>query len=160
MNVYIIHDSDKGNGKLLAERLEAEFKALGAETVVGHRTEISPEQVAEAKPDLLIIGAAVRKFMMSPPVKRWISLLNKKLQSSNATIQYSALFLTHMMPDSMVEGRVERLKRHIIEPGSIANVYAEWFSGQVKAMPGPFIDGVMEKTPKFAEDLKTWAQPR
>ena len=158
MKIFIVHDSERGNGKLMAERLETELKALGATVVVGHRSEITPEQVASGAPKLLIIGSAVRKFMMSPPAKRWIASLASKLKASGSLIPYVATFITHLMPDQIVEGRVERLKRHILSSGSIVEVYSEWLSGQVKAIPGPFVDGVIERTSKYAADVHAWVQ--
>ena len=61
LNVYIVHDSQKGNGKELAGKLAAELETHGAQVVVGHRSEITPDQVAENPPDLLVVGAAVRR---------------------------------------------------------------------------------------------------
>ena len=61
------------------------------------------------------------------------------------------------MPDAMVEGRVERLKGSLSRAAGIGQVYTKWLSGQVKAIPGPFVDGVLEKAAAFAGDLYEWA---
>ena len=145
MNVYIVHDSQKGNGKQMAAKLGAELESLGAKVEIGHRTGISPETVASDPPDLLIIGTAVRKFMMSPPTKKWISGLAEELERRSASIPKTAVFLTHMMPDAMVEGRVGRLRDLLTGISGLKEIYSEWLSGQVKNIPGPFIDGAMEK---------------
>ncbi|MBN1837590.1 MAG: hypothetical protein JW820_17165, partial [Spirochaetales bacterium] len=108
MNVYIVHDSQKGNGKQLAERLAAEFTAHGAQVMVGHHSELTAERVAASPPDLLVVGTAVRKFVTSPPTKRWISRLAAELKRATARIPRAAVFFTHMMPDAMLEGRVQR----------------------------------------------------
>jgi menaquinone-dependent protoporphyrinogen IX oxidase len=160
MNVCIIHDSQKGNGKKMAEKMASEFESRGARVVVGHRTEITPEQVASGPPDLLVVGAAVRKFVTSPPVKRWISRLAGNLKAHNASIARAAVFLTHAMPDEMVEGRVKRLQRSLSRVGGIGEVQTEWLSGRVKAIPGPFFDGTLEKTAAFAGNLFEWAKPK
>jgi len=160
MNVYIIHDSQKGNGKRLAERLASEFEPRGARVVVGHRTELSPDHVAAQSPDLLVVGAAVRKFMTSPPVKKWIARLAGELKRQSASIPHAAVFLTHAMPDKAVEGRVSRLQRSLSQVEGIGEVYPEWLSGQVKAIPGPFVDGTLEKAAAFAGNLFDWAQPK
>jgi menaquinone-dependent protoporphyrinogen IX oxidase len=157
MNIYIIHDSQKGNGKKMAAILASEFESRGAKVAVGHRTEIPPEQVAENPPDLLIVGAAVRKFVTSPPVKQWISRLAKKLEARNAKISHAAVFLTHAMPDEMVAGRVGRLQRSLSRPGSIGEVYSKWLSGRVTSVAGPFTDGTLENAASFAADLFEWA---
>ena len=160
MNVYMIHDSQKGNGKRLAEKLASEFESRGARVVVGHRTEVSPDHVAAQSPDLLVVGAAVRKFVTSPPVKRWISRLAGELKRRNAKIPHAAVFLTHAMPDKAVEGRVRRLQRSLSQVEGIGEVYPEWLSGQVKAIPGPFVDGTLETAVTFAGNLFDRVQPK
>jgi menaquinone-dependent protoporphyrinogen IX oxidase len=160
MNVCIIHDSQKGNGRKMAEALASEFESKGAQVVVGHRAELSPKQVAASPPDLLVVGAAVRAFVTSPPTKRWITRLGAELKKQNAKIPRAAVFLTHVMPDEMVEGRVGRLKKSLSRVPGIGEVYSEWLSGQVKNMPGPFIDGALEKAATFAAALSEWAQPK
>ena len=160
MNICIIHDSQKGNGKMMAEKLAAEFESRGAQVVVGHRTELTPEHVAAQSPELLVVGAAVRKFMTSPPVKKWIARLAGELKRHNAEIPNAAVFLTHAMPDKAVEGRVERLQRSLSQVEGIGEVYHEWLSGQVKAIPGPFVDGTLEAAATFAAGLFEWAQSK
>jgi menaquinone-dependent protoporphyrinogen IX oxidase len=158
MNICIIHDSQKGNGRDLARKLASEFDSRGAQVLMGHRSEITPEQVAGSPPDLLIVGAAVRKFMTSPPVKQWISRLPGKLKAHDTKIAYAAVFLTHAMPDGMVEGRVKRLQRALSRVDGIGEVHPEWLSGRVKAVPGPFVDGTFEKAAAFADKLFEWAK--
>ena len=160
MNVHIVHDSQKGNGKQIAERLAAEFASRGDQVVVGHRTELTPERVAANPPDLLVVGTAVRKFMTSPPTKKWISRLAAGLERQNGRIPRTAVFFTHMMPDAMLEGRVQRLQRLLSKAGGIGEVYAEWLSGRVKAVPGPLVDGALEQAAAFAAKLHAWAQPK
>jgi menaquinone-dependent protoporphyrinogen IX oxidase len=160
MNVYIVHDSQKGNGKKMAEKLASEFESRGAQVVVGHRTELTPVHVATNLPDLLIVGAAVRAFVTSPPTKQWITRLVAELKRRNAKISHAAVFLTHIMPDAMVEGRVQRLKRSLSRAAGIGEVYSEWLSGQVKNMPGPFVDGALEQAVTFAANLFEWARSK
>ena len=156
MNVCITHDSQRGNGKEMAEKLASEFESRGAQVLVGHRTELDPKIVAENPPDLLIVGSAVRKFVTSPPTKRWISRLAAELKGHETKISHAAVFLTHAMPDPMVEGRVGRLQQSLSRAEGIGDVYPEWLSGQVKAIPGPFVDGTPEKAVAFATDLFDW----
>ena len=153
MNIQIIHDSQRGNGKQMAEKLAAEFESRGARVVVGHRAEVTPEQTAADPPDLLIVGAAVRKFFLSPPVKQWITRLGRELESHKAKIPHAAVFLTHAMPDKMVEGRVERLRQSLSRLSGIGKVHSKWLSGQVKDIPGPFVDGALENAVTFATEL-------
>jgi len=160
MKVQIIHDSERGNGKQMAEKLAAELQAKGSEVVVGHRSELTPEQTAENPPDLLIVGAAVRKFFLSPPVKKWITRLGRELDRLDTRIPYAAVFLTHAMPDKMVEGRVTRLQGNLSRVPGIGEVRTEWLSGQVTDVPGPFVDGALENAAAFASDLIEWAVPK
>jgi hypothetical protein len=142
----------------MAEKLASEFESCGAQVVVGHHTELTPGQVASDNPDLLIVGAAVRAFVTSPPVKQWISRLGAELKRHNAKISHVAVFLTHAMPDAMVEGRVQRLKRSLSRVEGIGEVYSDWLSGQVKSIPGPFVDGALERAVTFAANLFESAQ--
>ncbi len=160
MKVQIVHDSQRGNGKQMAEKLAAEFESRGALVVVGHRTELTPEQTAIDPPDILIVGAAVRKFFTSPPVRQWISMLGKELERHGTKIPHAAVFLTHAMPDKMVEGRVERLKQSLSRVSGIGEVQSEWLSGQVKDIPGPFVDGALENAVTFAANLFDRAQKK
>lgn len=159
MNVAIIHDSQIRNGKELAEKLASEFESLGVQVVVGHRTELTPDKVAANPPDLLIVGTAVRAFVTSPPTKQWIARLGAELKKHSAKIAHAAVFLTHVMPDAMVEGRVGRLRQNLSRVDGIEEIYSEWLSGQVKNIPGPFVDGVFDKAATFAGDLVKWIQP-
>ena len=154
MKVTIVHDSERGNGKELAEKLAAAFESKGARAVAEHRSTLTPETVAADPPDLLIVGAAVRRFFLSPPVKRWISGLADELDQRDGKVAHAAIFLTHAMPDAMVEGRVQRLLAKLSRVDGIGEVSAEWLSAQVKDIPGPFIDGVFEKAEEFAENLR------
>ena len=160
MNVHIVHDSQKGNGKQIADKLATEFTSRGARVEVGHRTELTPERVAANPPDLLVVGTAVRKFVTSPPTKKWISRLAAEMKRHNAKVPRAAVFFTHAMPDSMVEGRVRRLQRSLSQSGGVGEVYAEWLSGQVKAIPGPLVEGTLERATAFAAKLHAWAQPK
>jgi hypothetical protein len=153
MKVYIVHDSQRGNGRQLAEKLASEFESRGAQVVVGHRREIAPGRVADDPPDLLVLGAAVRKFVTSPPIKVWIGRLGAELGRRSAQIPHAAVFLTHMMPDKMVAGRVQRLQRRLSREAGIGEVSQEWLSGQVKEMSGPFTDGALENAVTFVTSL-------
>ena len=160
MNVFMVHDSQRGNGKQMADKLAAELESYGAKVVIGHRTDIIPEAVASDPPDLLIIGTAVRKFLMSPPTKKWIFRLAEELENRSVVIPHTAIFLTHMMPDVMVEGRVARLRDLLTNASGIGEIYPEWLSGQVRNIPGPFIDGAMDRVAPFAAKLAEWVQTK
>ena len=157
MNVYIVHDSQKGNGKRLAEKLASVLEARGSQVVVGHRTELTPAQVAANAPDLLIVGAAVRAFVTSPPVKQWLSRLGAQLKRQKADVPHAAVFLTHAMPDAAVEGRARRLQRSLSRTAGVGEVYSEWLSGRVQNIPGPFVDGTLDRAATFADGLFAWA---
>jgi hypothetical protein len=42
----------------------------------------------------------------------------------------------------------------------IGEVYSEWLSGQVKNIPGPFVDGTLEQAAAFAANLFESAQAK
>lgn len=160
MNVHIVHDSQMGNGKQIAERLAAELTARGAQVVVGRQSELTAESVAASPPDLLVVGTAVRRFMTSPQTKTWLSRLAAELKRRGTKIPRTAVFFTHLMPDALIKGKVRRLQRLLSQAVGIDEVYAQWLSGRVKAMPGPLVDGVLEQAAAFAARLHDWAQPK
>jgi menaquinone-dependent protoporphyrinogen IX oxidase len=160
MKVCIVHDSEKGNGRQMAEKLASELTARGAEVRVGHRLELTPEQVAADPPDLLLLGAAVRKFVTSPPVKKWVSRLGAELKRRKARIPHAAVFLTHLMPDSMVRNRVARLQRSLSAADGIGEVHPQWLSGRVENMAGPFVAGALEAAGAFAAGLHERVLPK
>ena len=88
------------------------------------------------------------------------SRLAAELKRHNAKVSRAAVFLTHVMSDELVEGRVERLQQSLSRAEGVGEVYSEWFSGQVKNIPGPFVDGVLEKAAAFAADLFEWVQSK
>ncbi|MCP4762326.1 MAG: hypothetical protein GY870_11140, partial [archaeon] len=71
MKVWIMHDTKFGNGKNLAESLGKEFPS-DYEINVGDVKEISPSQVADDVPDILIFGGAIRMFQGAPASKKWL----------------------------------------------------------------------------------------
>lgn len=67
MKIAILHDSQAGNGERLAAVMKEAFEQAGAEVTVAHVTRLEPDTVAAEQPDLLLLGAAIRKFHVSPP---------------------------------------------------------------------------------------------
>ncbi|MCG3219704.1 MAG: hypothetical protein KAR35_11865, partial [Candidatus Heimdallarchaeota archaeon] len=84
MKVWIVHNSKHGNGKLMAQKIAEALEP--AEVKIGHIKKVSPKEVVEDEPDLLIIGAAVRVFRIWGKSKKWIKKLNNELEKEKKTI--------------------------------------------------------------------------
>lgn len=156
MNVVIVHDSISGNGKHLADILNGEFQAAGDSVLVGHVNEVEAASVAAAKPDLVVVGAAIRAFHTSPNSKRWLAGLGRALSSADTHIGHAAAFVTHALPVKAAEGWGRRFLRKLGRVKNIGEVYPEWFSGKVAGQNGPLEAGVEERFAQIAGILRSW----
>jgi len=135
----------------IAEALEP------AEVKIGHIKKVSPKEVVEDEPDLLIIGAAVRVFRIWGKSKKWIKKLNNELEKEKKTIKYGFCYVTHMMSKEKTEGKALDIVRMMMD-SSIEHVHPEWLSGQVKEMEGPLIEGISEEIVKRSGELVRWIE--
>ena len=158
MKIAILHDSRAGNGARLAAVMKDAFEAAGAEVSVGHVAEISAESVAEMQPNLLVLGAAIRKFRTSPASKRWLSQLDRALRMRNAAIARAATFVTHGLPDGAARGWGLRFLRRIERARTVSAVYPVWLSARVVAPGGPFEDGTEDRFRGHAVELLEWTK--
>ncbi len=155
MTVLIVHDSQYGNGKAVAEAFQ-EVLGRQAEVTVGHIEELSPEETARQRPELIIAGAAVRKFFTSPAVKRWVRRFGKSLAQEGVTVPRGAVFLSHAMPQKMVAGRGRRLRRLMERSGGVERMYPGWFSARVQQISGPLFEGTVAAARERAAALLEW----
>ncbi|MFW9895516.1 MAG: hypothetical protein ACFFD7_06910, partial [Candidatus Thorarchaeota archaeon] len=97
MKVKIMTHSRFGNGKILAEALKEEF-STNVDVKIADVKDVSPKEIVEDVPDVLILGGAIRVFRADPKSKRWVKKLNKLLTKSKEKIHYGTGFLTHALP--------------------------------------------------------------
>ncbi len=143
MKVWIVHDSKYGNGKSIAEAMGEIFKER-MDVGVGHVKKVSPLQVAREKPDLIIVGTAVRVFSTSIASKNWIRKLKRELRRVNYVIPLGIVFVTHYMKKENIEFMGNHFHK-ILERGiAISEVYPNWISGKVKEVEGPLEEGIIE----------------
>ena len=152
MKVWIVHDSNLGNGEILAKTLGKTFEK-DMEVNIGHVKKIDPAKVVADSPDIVVVGAAVRAFMTSFTSKRWIRKLHKELKKANKTVKIGATFLTHVMPNKMVAGRGNRLNKFFAKSPNVTTVYSEFLDGKVVAPEGPFEDYVLGDVEKHAVEI-------
>ena len=153
MKVWIIHNSTYGNGKSIAEAMGEIFREK-MEVEIRHVKKVTPRQVAEDKPDLIIIGTPVRMFSTSIVSKMWIRELKKQLREVDYVIPLGVVYLTHVMPKKPVEFWGKRFHK-ILDGGiAIAEVYPDWLSGQVKDTEGPLIDGTIDNFVLIARQIQ------
>jgi hypothetical protein len=153
MNACIVHDSSYGNGELLANTLKNVFEARGVQVTLRHVEDLPPAELAALQPDLLVVGAAIRKFFISGNVKRWIRAAHRELNHQNVSIANGAVFLTHGLPVRYARRWGERLVRRLSRAGFVSHVYPVWISGRVTKVEGPFEEGVLQAVERQADDL-------
>ncbi len=141
MNAVIVHDSKFGNGKFLAERMGEVFQDT-MKVTISHVKEISPEEVLEKEPTILIIGTAVRMFILSWTSRRWVRKMKKVSKFSSHQISYGAVFVTHGLQKERVEGRANRFLKLFKSVPNIKIVHPFWLSGRVIEAEGPLEEGV------------------
>lgn len=156
MTICIVHDSEQGNGRMIAEKMGSVFESLGATVIVGHRSETTPERVVSESPDLLVIGAAIRKFMTGPASKRWMARLAVAARDNGGTIPRGAVFITHLMPEPMADRRAQRFIQSVTSYNAVREFHPGWFSGPVKKMLGPLVEGTLEAAEVHARTLFDW----
>ena len=153
MKVVIVHDSKLGNGSQIAEAMQRTIEAAGHEVSLGHVNELDPSTAAAEKPDLVIVGAAVRAFMVSPATKKWLRGLKRALKQADHTVDAGAVFLTHGLPKNTADRWGTRLRRRMEKVHSIRSVYPDWLSGRVVGQEGPLEEGTLKRFEEQAKSL-------
>ena len=155
--IWIMHDTQHGNGKILAELLAKELPS-NYDVSVGDVKTTPAIKVAQETPLLLILGGAIRKFQGPKRSNEWLKTLSHELTKTNATIPYGAGTLTHMMPLDATKGYRKRFLKNVSKSPAITYWYGECLSAQVKGIKGPLLDGEFEKTRQFIKDIVAWAK--
>ncbi|MHA1561011.1 MAG: hypothetical protein ACTSPA_02700 [Promethearchaeota archaeon] len=155
--IWIMHDTQHGNGKILAELLAKELPT-DYEVSVGDVKTTPAITVAQETPQLLILGGAIRKFQGPKKTNKWLKALSHELLISNATIPYGAGTLTHMMPPDATNGYRKRFLKNVSKSPAITSWYGECLSAQVKGIKGPLLEGEFEKGRQFIKDIVAWAK--
>ena len=156
MKIWIVHDSKTGNGKKLAETLGKSF-GTDATINIGHVKEVDPVTVVNESPDLIVIGAAIRAFMVGSATKKWVRTLKSKLKKDNKKIKFGVTFVTHAMKQKTVNSLwAKGFQKEVAKGNLITNVYQEWLSGRVVAQAGPFEDGTLEKIANEGKEILAW----
>ena len=157
MKVQIMTDTKFGNGKLLAEALKKEFPNE-SNVKIADVKDLSPKDVAEDVPDVLILGGAVRMFRGDPKSKKWITELNKILKKSGKKIPYGTGFLTHALPTDKVQGFAQRYLEKIDNASMIERTYSELLTARVETQKGPIYPEEMEKAKGFIKEFMDWSK--
>ncbi len=151
MNILIVHDSAYGNGERLAKILKEEFEKEGHTATVGHVKNVDPGSVAKEPPEMLVLGAAIRKFTSSPPAKKWLRRFAKSLPKKGTKPAFAALFMTHGLPLHWADKWGKRLLKRLQRSGAAERVYKDWLSGRVTSAEGPLEDNA---EPAFRDHAK------
>jgi menaquinone-dependent protoporphyrinogen IX oxidase len=155
MKVQIMTDTWFGNGKLLAEALKKEF-SNGSTVNIADVKDVSPGEIAEKVPDVIILGGAIRMFRGDPKSKKWLAELNKILEKSGNKIQYGTGFLTHALPTDKAHGYAKKYLKKIENASMIENTYSELLTARVEGQKGPIIPEEMEKAKVYIKEFIDW----
>jgi menaquinone-dependent protoporphyrinogen IX oxidase len=157
MKAWILYETRFGNGKKLAEYLKKEFPS-NIEVRIGDVKEISPDKVAKNKPNILIVGGAIRMFRGGPKSKKWLKKLNKRLEEIDHKIKYATGFFTHGLPTDKVQGYAKRFLKKFKKASMIKKSYDTLLTARVKEQEGPILDDEMQKSKKYIQDFLTWTK--
>ena len=155
MKAWIVHDSAYGNGEKLAQTM-AKILEKDMKVEISHIKNITPEKVVADSPDMIVVGAAVRKFVTGGASKKWIRNLHKELEKANKEIKFGATFLTHAMPINWISGKGKRLDNLLAKSPKVGKVYPEFITGRVAGMEGPFGENVLEEVEQHATEILKW----
>jgi menaquinone-dependent protoporphyrinogen IX oxidase len=157
MKVQIMTDTWYGNGKLLAEALKEEL-SNEIDVNIDDVKDVSPKEIAEDVPDVIILGGAIRMFRGAPKSKKWLKRLNKILEKSGQKIQFGTGFLTHSMPTSKVQGYANRYRNKIDNASMVDATYSEMLTARVESSKGPILTKEMEKARVYIKEFINWIQ--
>lgn len=160
MNVRIIHDSQQGNGLQLADALREVFEAEGHTVVISHVDQTDGDALAAEPPDLLIAGAAVRKFTLSGNVRAWLRKLEVHLKEHRSSIAHAAVFLTHGLPLGIIGGYARRLRDRMVRCRGVHAVYETPITGRVIDISGPLEQGTLERVREEGARLERWTKEK
>lgn len=155
MKVQIMTDSRFGNGKLLAETLKDEFSGED-EVNIADVKDVSPKDISEYGPDVLILGGAIRAFRGAPKSKKWLTKLNKILEKSGEKIKYGTGFLTHALPTGKTQEYAKRYLEKIEKASMIEKTYSNLLTARVEGIQGPIFPEEMEKARMYIKEFIGW----
>ncbi|MHA1308414.1 MAG: hypothetical protein ACTSQN_14075 [Candidatus Heimdallarchaeota archaeon] len=157
MKIWIVNESQLGNGQKLSETLQ---KGIGknAEVNISHIDNVSVDKVVADAPDMLIVIIAVRMFQLSFKMKKWLRALKGKLKKENKTIKSTAVYVTHILKVDTVNFWGKRILKMQQKGDAFTKVYPEWISAQVADAKGPFVEGKIEELEKNIKDILKWAK--
>ncbi|MHA2035119.1 MAG: hypothetical protein ACW972_03650 [Promethearchaeota archaeon] len=148
-------DSKFGNGKLLAESLKKEFSNEN-EVKIADVKDVSPKEISEDVPDVIILGGAIRAFRADPKSKKWLTKLNKILEKSGEKIQYGTGFLTHALPTEKAQGYATRYLEKIENTSMIEKTYSTLLTARVEGIQGPIFPEEMDKSRIYIKEFIGW----
>ena len=160
MKVVIAHDSGYGNGEKVAQIFRKVLEEADNSVTVAHVKNLDPQAAAVERPDLLILGGAIRKFRSSPASKRWLKDFAREAESVGTLPRFAAVYLTHGLPLSWAGGWGRRFRRRLVRSNVAEQIYPDWLSGKVSAPEGPLDQGVAEALEGNAHALLNWVSSR
>jgi menaquinone-dependent protoporphyrinogen IX oxidase len=153
MVIFIVHDSQYGNGEKIANEIKKELES-DIEVKVSHIRETEVDKIVSAQPTAIIIGTAVRMFHTSVPVKKWLKKLSKELKKNQYHIPFGAVFITHLLTPEKMNGFFNRFLNRVKKLENIKKIHDKFLSFRVKDIEGPLVEGALETAAMFGKSLK------
>ena len=136
MKIVVVHNSIFGNGIIAAKEMTELFNP--EEVEIYHNRDISPKELAQKDIDILIIGSAVRKFVLSWESQRWIRSFAKHLKANGKTIPFVLGYVTHMREFENIYKKFDIFSNLITSIENFDRIYPETITLQVEKIEGPF----------------------
>jgi len=146
VNVWIIYNTKHGNCKKVAEEV-GEKLSNKYDVKIKQITEIKPEDLANEKPDILIVGARIVVGSPDRKIKKFLSRLGKLLESP---ISKAATLYTHVLK---WDASFAKLPKILKENNIAENICTDFLGIKMAKMKGPAESGQDNKIKVFIEKV-------
>jgi len=149
--IWIIYNTKHGNSEKVCEdvksKLSDKFKIS-----IGNVTKITPEAIANDRPDLLIVGSRIIVGRPDKKVKKFVTQLGTILKEP---IPKAATLYTHCLE---WDQKVAKMSK-IIKDSRVANdILSEFLEIKMEKMKGPEEPGQELKYQNFAERVAVFIE--
>ncbi len=159
MKVWIVYDTKHNNNKQVAEALAGLLKE-GNEVHVHYAKDISPKEVVESMPDILLFGGPLRMGKISSTINGWAGNVSKALTKKGLKVKKVGAWGTHLkeVPDMPVKwswATAEHNWKALMEGVPAEKTMPRVQGIIVTDMKGPMESGWQDLVRQYAETIKT-----
>lgn len=148
VKVFIVYDTKYGNTKLAAESILDGVKTVEeVETAIGYVKEVDVAKVADF--DAIILGAPNHMGRPSRTMKNFVD----KLSEVDFKAKNVAVFGTYSGNVRPMDRAVKKLEKIVQNKLPNAKLVSPGLSIRVKGIPGPIVDGELQKCVDFGKKV-------